>query len=119
MDFRHKIIALTLGLFFFLVIVYFIRKRSIHPSSVLLWLLVSCFLLSIPLFESLYKSISGNIVGFEDSRHVIYIVIIGFLLVHSFYLTVLVSKLSDYVKILIKDLALLEEQINSKNKHNE
>ena len=43
-----------------------------------------------------------------DARHVIYIAIIGFLLIYSLYLTVMVSRMSNQIRHLISAVAILE-----------
>jgi hypothetical protein len=116
MEFKQKIVAILIGLFFFVWVLSFVRKRAIRPSAVLLWMMIPAFLLSIPLLEPLYVFISRDLIGFDDSRHIVYIVLIGFLLVYSFYLTIKISKISDYVKTLIKELAILELEVKKDNK---
>ncbi|PCI61304.1 MAG: hypothetical protein COB35_06915 [Gammaproteobacteria bacterium] len=115
MELKLKLIIFFIGIFFLFIISFFVRSRPIRPSLILLWLSVSCFIISIPLFEPVYRFISVEIIGFDDSRHVIYIILIGFLLAHLFYLTISLSQLSDYVKVLIKELAILEGEIPNKS----
>lgn len=111
MEIKTKIAAFILGIIFFLVVLLFVRKKAIPPTAVILWLSVTFFLISIPLIEPVYKMISVDIVGFDDSRHIIYIVLIGFLLVYNFYLTIKLSATTDYVKSLIKELGILESKV--------
>ena len=53
--------------------------------------------------------------GMEDARHVIYIFIILFLLIYSFYLSVKVSQLSDRIQELISFTAILEKKADDYN----
>lgn len=118
MDLKHKIIGFLVGLLFMFFIRYFLKKNSLHPTASVCWIAVTMFLLSIPFFSPAYRYVSTSVIGFEDSRHIIYLAIIGFLLAYSFYLTIKISTLSNYVKILIKDVAILENSIETKNNEN-
>jgi hypothetical protein len=51
-----------------------------------------------------------------DARHVIYIVLIGFLMVYVFYLTQKISKMSDQIQMLISHLAIVEDELRRKLK---
>ncbi len=93
-----------------MVILYSIRKNNLKPGYVLLWLSMSCFLLSVPLLEPLYQWFSYQVLGLIDARHVIYIFLIGFLLVYVFYLTTRISIMNDQIKRLISQVAILESQ---------
>jgi hypothetical protein len=111
MGLKIKIISFVVGLFFFFIIWRFIRKNSLRPSFAVLWLLVSLFLLSIPLLEPFYKWISTSVIGIVDARHIIYIFLICFLLIYVFYLTIRISKMSDQIQESITSLSILEHDI--------
>ena len=111
MDIRLKLIALLIGLAFMLVVFQSIRRSSIRPSFAWLWLLIALFLVSVPVLEPLYKWISVTIIGIDDARTVIYVPLIGFLLVYSFYITLVISKLSDRIQELISHTAVLEAEL--------
>ena len=109
-----KIGTSLLGLLFLLIVIYFVRKGSLRPSYVILWIIISLFLLSLPLVENVYIYLSYNILGFQNATHVIYIILIGFLFVYSFYLTIKFNKISDQVQILISYTAILEKENQQK-----
>ena len=75
-----------------------------------MWIGISSFLVSIPVFESFYKWIAVSLIGMIDARNIIYIVLIGFLLVYVFYLTSKVSQMSDQIQELISFTAILENK---------
>lgn len=100
------------GLLFMLSIIYSIRKNSIKPAYALLWLVVSLFILSIPIFENLYKFLATQIIGFVNAQSLVFIVLITFLLVYNYYLTTKVSQLTDQNQQLISFTAILEKRIN-------
>jgi hypothetical protein len=81
---------------------------------------MSLFLLSIAVLEPLYKWIATSVIGILDARHIIYIALISFLLVYVFFLTSMVTRLSNQVLQLISAVAVLEaklaDQTNSQRK---
>lgn len=108
MEINTKISIFILAIFFFLIVLRLVRNKDIRPGATLLWILVSLFLISISVFEPFYRFLSVDVIGFIDSRHSVYIVLIGFLLLYSLYLTVKVTSLTNNVRCLIKEQALLE-----------
>lgn len=111
MGFRINIIALSIGLVFFILVLKAIKKNSFRPSYASLWLFMSLFLVTIPLGERFYRWIARSIIGFSDARHLIYIGLIGFLLVYVFYLTKKVSLMNDQIQELISTVAILDHEI--------
>ncbi len=111
MGFKIKIISFAIGVIFFLFIVLAIKRNNLPPLSAFLWVVISLFLLSIPVLEPFYKWIAVSIVGIDDARHIIYIGVIGFLMVCVFGLSLTISRLSDKVQNLISLTAILEHQL--------
>lgn len=112
MGIKIKLIALIIGLVFLSMIVRYIRKNSFKPAFSVLWILVSLFLISIPLLEPFYKWFSYSVIGIIDARHIIYISLIGFLLVIVFYLSSKITQMSDQIQNLISYMAILEGKID-------
>jgi len=108
---RVAIFAALVGVVFFYLILRSVRSSSIRPTFAWLWIGVAGFLLSVPLLEPVYKWISVTVVGIEDARHIIYIPLIGFLLIYSFYMTIAFSKLSDRMQETISQIAILESRL--------
>lgn len=111
MELRLKIVAVSVGLIFAFVIGQSIRRSGIRPSFAWLWLLIAAFLISIPILEPFYKWVSSGLIGIVDARTIIYVALIGFLLVYSFYMTLVMSRLSDRIQELISHTAVLEARL--------
>lgn len=107
MGLKIKLIAFLLGLIFLLIVFRNVRRNVFRPAYAVMWIAMSVFLLSISLLEPFYKWVATSVLGTEDARHIIYIVLIGFLLVHLFYLTAMVSRMSNQIQQLITDQAIL------------
>jgi hypothetical protein len=115
MGIKIQIISLLLGVLFFYFVFRFVKRNTFRPSYAFMWILVALFLASIPLLEKFYKWIATHVIGISDARHIIYVVLIGFLLVYIFHLTIRISKMNDQIQELISFTAIMEKQINEKD----
>ena len=110
MGLKIKLIAFLLGLVFLLVVFRNVRRNVFRPAYAIMWIGMSLFLLSISLLEPVYKWLATSVLGIQDARHVIYIALIVFLLMHLFYLTAMVSRMSNQIQQLISQMAVLENK---------
>ncbi len=111
-----KTLLIVTGLGFFIFVFLFVRKNSFRPSYAVLWIFISMFLISIPLFESFYSWIASSVIFMKDARNIIYIALIGFFLVYIFYLTIRITRMSDQIQELISFTAILEAKIKKEAK---
>ena len=116
MTIKITIFLLFLSVLFMLCVLRLIKRNMIPPSSALLWFVMSLVFFSIPFFEKLYKYVASEVIGFQDSSHLIYIFMIGFLLLYSLYLTIKMKKASDKIQSLISFTAIIENELKSKIK---
>ncbi len=100
-----------IGFAFFLFILRSVKRNSMRPAFAVLWIGVSIFLVSVSVFEPFYQWLAGSVIGIVDTRHVIYIVLIGFLLVYLFYLTQKINQMADRVQMLLSYTAILETEL--------
>jgi len=112
MGIRIKIIAFIVGCLFFLMVIRFVKRKGFNPSFSVLWLAVSFFLISISIFEPLYHWLARSVIGIIDARHIIYIVLIGFLLGYVFYLSLKITRMSDQIQNLISYTAILKKKLD-------
>ena len=115
MGLKITIISAVIGLIFFLFVFKFVKKNCLRPSYAFLWIVISLFLLSIPIIEPFYKWIASSLIGINDTRHIIYIGLIGFLLIYVFYLTIKISRMIDQIQELISHTAILEKIMKEKD----
>jgi len=109
---KFQIIAFLFGLIFLVSILRYLRKKSYNPSLSILWVVIALFLISIPIFEPFYRWLSYDIFGLLDARTIIYVVLIGFILIYIFNLTLKISLMEDQLQSLISYTAILEKEIN-------
>jgi len=115
MGLKIKIIAFIIGIIFSLIVIRNLKRNNMNPPQTVLWLSISLFLVSIPVFEFFYQWIAKTIIGIADSRHIIYIFLIGFLLIYIFFLTIKLKHIQDQVKFLISFTAIIENKIDKTN----
>jgi hypothetical protein len=113
MGLKIKLLAFLLGLLFFGVVLRYVKGNALRPRFAVLWLGMSLFLLSLAALEPFYKWLATSVLGIQDARHIIYIVLIGFLLTYNLYLTAMVSRMSNQIQHLISNLAILESKVTA------
>ena len=114
MGLKIKLLAFLVGIGFFFFVLRSIRGNSMRPSYAVLWASISLFLVSVSVLEPFYRWIAYSVIGIVDARHVIYIVLIGFLLVYVFYLTQKISRMGDQIQALLSQLSIVEDEVRRK-----
>lgn len=109
MNLNLQILSIILGVFFFLLILYNIKKRKLSPSYSVLWLFLALFLILIPVFQNLLIQ-TARFFGVYG-ENLVYISLIGFLLIYVLYITSKVVRLNNQVKELISQTAILEDEL--------
>jgi hypothetical protein len=116
MGLKIKLLALVIGLAFLFFVLRSIQRNTMRPAYAVLWLIMAVFLVSVSVLEPFYQWLAGSVIGIVDARHVIYIVLIGFLMVYVFYLTQKLSRMSDQIQVLLSQLAIVEDEVRRKLK---
>jgi len=83
------------------------KRGTVKPFYSSLWLLISCLMLSLVVFERFYKSVADHL-GIRDASFLVFVGAIGFMLVYILYLSVKISELSDRMQEVISHLSILE-----------
>lgn len=109
MNLNLQVLSLILGIFFFIVILYNIRRKKLSPSYSVLWIILSFFLILIPIFQTFFIMVARFFGVYAEN--LIYILLIGFLLIYVLYITSKVVRLNNQVKELISNSAILEDEI--------
>jgi len=114
MNLNLQVLSLILGIFFFIVILYNIRRKKLSPSYSVLWIILSFILILIPIFQTLFIKVARFFGVYAEN--LIYIFLIGFLLIYVLYITSKVVRLNNQVKELISNSAILEDEITQLKK---
>jgi hypothetical protein len=113
MGLKIKLLAFCIGLLFFYFVCRSVRRNSMRPAYAVLWIGISLFLLSVSALEPFYRWVATSIIGIVDARHVIYIVLIGFLLIYVFHLTQTISTMADQIQVLVSQLSIVENELSN------
>ena len=110
-----KLLVLVFGLVFLAIFIYLLRKKSMKTFYSMLWLFVSFFMLSLVMFEKIYKWIA-TILGVSDASFLIIVGLIWFLLMYVLHLSIKISEISDRIQELISHTSILEHEIRKSKK---
>lgn len=103
---------------YFIIIVYFLKKKSIELRYTLLWIfcgVIMAFMLFFP--ETFTKVI--NVFGITGTMNGLYLMFIAFLMMICMSLTAIVSAQSRKIRTLVQQLAIVEKRVNELEKHQE
>lgn len=110
MPLKLMILAFLVGLSFFLFVLSVMKRSAFRPSYAFLWLCISLFLLSVPVFEAFYRWLAITVLGLDAATYLVFIALIGFLMVYVFFLTIRITQMADKVQALISYTAILEKE---------
>jgi len=104
-------LSFIIGLvFFFGIVIYFLRKNAFSLKYTLLWLISSFLMLLVSIFPGILVFISGKL-GFQVASNALFTLILGFFLIILLSLTSIVSKQTEKIKTLVQVIALLEKRV--------
>ena len=116
MTLRLQIIVGVLIVLSILVIANMVRKRKLELKYALVWFLVGAVVLVFDIFPQLLGTVT-RWMGIDLAVNMLFFLGFVFSLLIIFTLTVAVSKLSEKVKRLTQEVALLEEKIETPYGH--
>jgi len=104
-------LSFIIGLiFFFGIIIYFLRKKALSLKYTLLWLISGFIMLIVSIFPNILAFFSDKL-GFQVASNALFALIIGFILMILLSLTSIVSKQNEKIKTLAQTIAILEKRI--------
>nr|WP_296008731.1 DUF2304 domain-containing protein [uncultured Blautia sp.] len=109
MNIRIQIIIVAVALLAILYIIYKIRNKEIELRYSLLWLLLGMGIILFACFPEITKWLA-RIMGISQPINMLFFAGFCFMLPIIFSLSVAVSKLSNKVKRLTQEIALLQEE---------
>ncbi len=116
MELRLRFSLIIAIIFFVIIMIAFIKKDNISIKYSLIWLascLISIIIILVPQFlERLSK-----ILGFELASNMIFMIAIGVLFAISFSFTIIVSKQTQKIRLLIQEVSMLKSRVEVLEKH--
>ena len=116
MNLRIQIIIAVVIILALFVIINMIRKKALELRYALTWLAVGVIVLILDIFPGIMGWMSGAM-GIELPTNMLFFMGFCFLLMLVFGLTIKVSKISDEVKRLTQEMAILQYDIEEKQKN--
>lgn len=110
MENRLRIILAVAILLFILVIVNFIKKDNISIKYSLIWLASGILTMFFILFPGLLEFMC-NLLGFELVSNMIYMIAIIILIIISFSFTIIVSRQTEKIRLLVQEVSLLKTRV--------
>lgn len=86
-----------------------VRLAKVQIEDTLFWLMFSAVLLVLAIFPGIAYW-AANLLGFQSPINFVYIVIIFFLIVKQFFMSIRISQLDSKVRILTQRIALNDEK---------
>lgn len=109
-----QVIMIVSSIIFTLFIIHMISKGTVELKYSLIWLLAGFTLIIISLFPDVLYMFS-NTLHILTPVNAAFVVIIFFLLLIVFTLTVAFSKVKNQVTTITQELALLKEKLEERN----
>jgi hypothetical protein len=117
MPFRQKIFALIAGIAVFLFILEMVRRRKLREEYSWLWLLTGCSIIVLVAWYDLLVFITGFI-GAVLPTTTLFLFGVMFLMLIALHYSIKISALTDQVKKLAQELAILQQEgTESKTRH--
>lgn len=103
-----KSFLIIFSLLFFLIIVRMVRKKHLELKYTLTWIITGLVLIILAIFNDIVKIIA-RILNIVEPVNALFLIVMFFMLVILFTLTVAVSKTTERVRTLAQDLALFKK----------
>lgn len=95
---------------YFILILTFLKKKSLELKYTLLWLLAGVVMGSAVLFPKILFFFT-RMLGIESNMNGLYVLCIGFIMIILMALTSIVSKQTMKIRALIQENAMLEKRV--------
>jgi len=110
MPLRQRIFAIVISVLICVIIVDLVRRRRLKEEYSLLWLVTGILLFVMAIWYDLLKAITGFIGAVLTSSTLFFFGII-FLILINLHFSIRISELTDKVKNLVQELALVKAEL--------
>jgi hypothetical protein len=115
MDTKLQLIMLVSSILFLIYVVAMVRSKKIDLKYTLAWLLAAFSFIAMSLFPSLLEQIS-SLLSIKEPVNALFLIIIFFMLLIIFTLTVATSRSASRVKILTQEIGIMKLQLADQKK---
>lgn len=110
MSIRQKVFAIMMAVSIFIVIIELVRKRRLREEYSWLWLMTGSIIILLALWYNLLKWIT-SLIGAILPTSTLFLFGLIFLMLISLHYSIKISHLTDQVKELAQQLAILRNEI--------
>lgn len=107
---RLRTALLAAIILFFVMVLYFLKRRRLTLKYSLLWLLTGTVMLVLVAFPELMMFLS-RLIGTQSIMNTLYLLILAFVIILLMMLTSIVSGQTERIRRLAQSNALLEKRI--------
>lgn len=118
MNYQLQIILILVSIGFFIFIYKMITNYKMDLRHSLVWVLSSLVFILMSIFPNILTSIS-RVLHIEEPVNTIFLLVIFFLLLVTFTLTLTISKRSNSIKNLVQEVAILKLKVDELSKEQE
>lgn len=112
--FQLQLILIIGCIFTYWYIIRKVRKSNVRIDDIIVWIIGICIFFICSIFPQIPYAIS-NLLGFESPANSIFFIVIFFMFIMIFLLTIRVSQLQEKIKELTHQMALVDkDQTDSK-----
>lgn len=115
---KLQIVLIIAIVFYFVIILYFLKKRALELKYTLIWLVAGGVMFILVLFPQLMTGII-RLLGIQSNMNGLYLALIAFIIMILMTLTSIVSRLAYKAKTLTQEIALIEKRVRELEKRNE
>lgn len=105
-----QIVLLLAIVCYFMILIYLLKKKSLHLKYTLLWIFTGFFMLVLVMFPQLLSLFAG-IVGIYSDTNALYAVIFFCVIMILMSLTAIVSRMNERIKQMAQYIAFLEKRL--------
>lgn len=111
-------VSLLIGvLIYFAVILFLLKYKAISLKYTLLWIFAGVIMALLVLFPEILVAVI-HVIGITSNMNGLFVMGIGFIIMILMSLTSIVSGQNRKIRVLIQNIALLEERIRELEKNN-
>ncbi|MBU3197502.1 DUF2304 domain-containing protein [Clostridium algidicarnis] len=115
MNYQLQVILALVSIGFFIFIYKMITNYKMDLRHSLVWVLSSLVFIVMSIFPSILVSVS-RLIHIEEPVNTIFLLVIFFLLLVTFTLTLTISKRSNSIKDLVQEVAILKLKVEELSK---
>jgi len=109
-DLKLQISLITGVILYFVVIIFFLKKKTLSLKYSLLWLFSGVIMLILAIFPSIMDWLI-NFIGIASVTNGLFTISIFMILIILMSLTAILSKMKEQNKKLVQEYALLEKRV--------